>query len=254
MDFLSQNMTLVEDRRIVRDGKLAIQERDAANTLLREYTWGLNLGGGIGGLLAMRQSGQEFHYLYDGKGNVSAVIDSTQTVVASYRYDTFGRLTTQSGTLDQPYRFSTKQYLADVGLNYYGYRFYSPAMGRWLNRDPLGEVGGVNLYGFVLNNAVNIIDIWGLDPGDSYPTPRDAATQAIKDINPISIKENREYGGTTYTKPDGSSSYTKPVPGGPAGVIIKFPESPPATGWYHTHGAYDPVYDNENFGGTWGRC
>ncbi len=169
-DFLGQvrryrNMTLLEDRRIVREGKLAIQERDAANSLLREYTWGLNLGGGIGGLLAMRQSGQDYHYLYDGKGNVSAVIDSTQTVVASYRYDSFGRLTTQSGTLDQPYRFSTKQYLADVGLNYYGYRFYSSAMGRWLNRDPLGEVGGINLYAFVQNDPVNLIDQFGLQTG-----------------------------------------------------------------------------------------
>ncbi|MBI5896212.1 MAG: RHS repeat-associated core domain-containing protein [Desulfobacterales bacterium] len=112
----------------------------------------------------MRQSGQEYHYLYGGKGNVSAVIDSTQTVVTSYRYDSFGRLTTQSGTLDQPYRFSTKQYLADIGLNYYGYRFYSPAMGRWLNRDPLGEAGGLNLYAFIQNNPTNVVDPNGLNP------------------------------------------------------------------------------------------
>ena len=99
----------------------------------------------------------------------------------------------------------------------------------------------------VQNNPVNYVDPSGLAPGDSYPTPRDAGRQAIIDINPTSIKQGKEYGGVIYTKPNGSSSYTAPVPGGQAGVIIPFNTSPPATGWYHTHGANDPGYDNENF-------
>jgi hypothetical protein len=42
-----------------------------------------------------------------------------------------------------------------------GYRFYNPSTGRWLNRDPIGEQGGVNLYAMVGNNAVNFIDLLG---------------------------------------------------------------------------------------------
>ena len=160
-----ENAVLVEDVRIVRDGSLAIQERDASNTVTNEYVWGLNRGGGIGGLLSMRRSGQDYDYLYDGKGNVSAVTDNTHSVVASYRYDAFGRIMTLSGTLDQPFRFSTKRYLVSLGLNYYGYRFYDPATGRWLNRDPLGEAGGINLYGFVQNDPVNFVDPAGQHPG-----------------------------------------------------------------------------------------
>jgi RHS repeat-associated protein len=140
-----------------------MQDRNASNAIVREYAWGLNAGGGIGGLLNMRSAGQNYNYLYDGKGNVGAVVDSAQSVVASYRYDAFGRLMTKSGTLDQPFQFSTKRYLADVGLNYYGYRFYSPSIGRWVNRDPLGEMGGINLYGFVQNNPFNLFDPWGLE-------------------------------------------------------------------------------------------
>ena len=45
---------------------------------------------------------------------------------------------------------------------YYGFRYYSPAIGRWTTRDPLGEAGGLNLYAFVGNNPVNWVDPWGL--------------------------------------------------------------------------------------------
>lgn len=65
-------------------------------------------------------------------------------------------------------------------------------------------------------------------------------------INPTSITKNLEYGGHVVRNPDGSYSATGPIQGGPAGVNIG---APPAGGVasYHTHGAYDRRYDNENF-------
>ncbi len=50
-----------------------------------------------------------------------------------------------------------------IGLYYYGYRYYSPELGRWLSRDPIGEDGGLNLYGFVGNDPANLFDNIGLD-------------------------------------------------------------------------------------------
>jgi RHS repeat-associated protein len=47
------------------------------------------------------------------------------------------------------------------GVADYGYRYYDPVTGRWPSRDPIGERGGVNLYGFVSNAAVERIDILG---------------------------------------------------------------------------------------------
>jgi RHS repeat-associated protein len=113
-------------------------------------------------VINLKQGTSNYSYLYDGKGNITAVLDSSQAVVATYTYDPFGALVSKTGTLDQPYMFSTKEYDIQTGLSYYGYRFYNPSVGRWMTRDPLEESVGINLYEFVLNNPVNIIDPEGL--------------------------------------------------------------------------------------------
>ena len=48
------------------------------------------------------------------------------------------------------------------GVLYYGYRYYSPSLGRWLSRDPIGEMGGLNLYGYVDNDVMNYVDTDGM--------------------------------------------------------------------------------------------
>lgn len=159
-----ENSVLVSDTRIVRDGKLVIQDRDENNNVIREYLWGKNLGGGIGGLLQFRQAENNYNYLYDGKGNVISVINSAGMQEAQYKYNAFGKLLAKSGTLEQPFQFSTKRYEPQTGLNYYGYRLYNPSIERWMNRDPLSEKGGINLYAFVQNDPVNMIDPFGLKP------------------------------------------------------------------------------------------
>jgi RHS repeat-associated protein len=47
------------------------------------------------------------------------------------------------------------------GVTYYGFRYYDPVTGRWPSRDPIGEQGGLNLYGMVGNDAINNYDILG---------------------------------------------------------------------------------------------
>jgi RHS repeat-associated protein len=162
--------------RFVYDGMLVIQERDAANNALATYTRGLDLSGspqgsgGIGGLLARTdhtvadQRLATTFYHSDGAGNVTALTDWRGDVVARYVYDPYGRLLGKWGPLADAnrYRFSSKEWQPQAGLYYYGFRFYEPNLQRWLNHDPLGEAGGINLYGFVGNSPVNAGDANGL--------------------------------------------------------------------------------------------
>ena len=104
---------------------------------------------------------------YDGNGNLSALLESAgESLDAKYEYAPFGRPLRASGpdafAAKNPFRFSTKYLDHETGLYYYGQRYYRSATGRFLNRDPIGEAGGQNLYGFVGNDPINRTDFLGL--------------------------------------------------------------------------------------------
>src|SRR5690625_2724773 len=160
--------------RLVYHDRNLLAEIDASSgNLVRSYAWGLDLSGslqgagGVGGLLAIRDhAGNAIYYpVYDGNGNVTGLIDTVDSSIAAiYEYGPFGEAIRASGPAAElnPFRFSTKYWDVETELPYYGYRYYSPEMGRWLNRDPIGEVGGTNLYAMISNNPVNYWDYLGL--------------------------------------------------------------------------------------------
>ncbi len=88
----------------------------------------------------------------------------TGSIDAAYEYDAFGRTLRETGSYaaSNSFRFSTKYSDSESGLIYYGLRYYAPRQGRFINRDPLEERGGLNLYGFVRNNPANRWDYLGL--------------------------------------------------------------------------------------------
>ena len=160
--------------RYLYDGWNLVAELNASNnTLVRSYIWGQDLSGsfdaagGIGGLLFITDhtTGSSYIPAYDGNGNIMALVHTTTgSVAAQYEYSPFGELIRSTGTMAKanPFRWSTKYWDEETGLVYYGYRYYSPAMGRWINRDLSGERGGNNLYLFVGNNPLNMVDVKGL--------------------------------------------------------------------------------------------
>jgi RHS repeat-associated protein len=168
----------VSETRYIYSGMLAIQERSGSNVPEVSYTRGWDLSGsmegagGIGGLLARSRSyssgtwGNHDFYHADGNGNIIMMLDSSQATVATYKYDPYGNSFTASGSLASAnlYRFSSKLWCGNAGLYYYGYRFYDPSLQRWLNRDPIGERGGLNLYAFTKNRPTTHLDAFGMQP------------------------------------------------------------------------------------------
>ena len=118
--------------------------------------------GGIGGILASTQAGDAAVYAYDFNGNILGVTSSNQSVLASLTYTPFGEVLSCTGPFTPRYQFSTKEYSPRTALNYYGYRYYSPRIGRWMTRDPKLEDGDTNLYRFCGNSVSEKIDPLGL--------------------------------------------------------------------------------------------
>ena len=168
------------DVRFALDGWNVVAELDGlgGNALLRSYLWGLDLSGtmdgagGVGGLIAMKPNGGNAQFAaYDGNGNVIGLVDgATGATSANYEYGPFGETLRLTGTqaAANPFRFSTKATEPESGLVYYGYRYYNPATGRWINRDPSNEHNSDSLYSLVGNHPVCGYDYLGLYEKDFH--------------------------------------------------------------------------------------
>jgi len=149
-----------EQRYLWHAGKL-LQERDSNNVVVRDYLWGIAQRGGVGALLSLRQGGESYQCFSNPRGDVVALLGSGGALAASYAYEPFGATLAASGTLKQPLRYSSRLYDEGTGLYYFGHRFYSPLLGRWLSRDPLAEMASVNLYRYASDNPITRIDPFG---------------------------------------------------------------------------------------------
>ncbi|MES2272590.1 MAG: RHS repeat-associated core domain-containing protein [Chlamydiota bacterium] len=109
--------------------------------------------------------------LHDLQGNIARLFDyKTGKLIENYRYSAFGEeeITNEMGlrisesTISNPWRYRGKRVDQEIGLIYFGKRYYDPEIGRWISPDPIGAIDGPNLYAFVHNNPIKYVDYFGL--------------------------------------------------------------------------------------------
>jgi len=148
-----------------------LEDQDGVGTTLATYVY----GNYIDEVLTMGRAGQTYYYYQNSLWSPAAVVDSTGTnIVERYTYDAYGAPTVTDGSgltvstnswgtahssIGNPYLYTGRQLDEEGGLYFYRARYYDTVKGRFLQRDPLGYVDGMNLYEYVKDSPVN-----GTDP------------------------------------------------------------------------------------------
>ena len=157
------NDVLTKHQRFIYDGYKLIEIRNALNNnaLTHSFVW-RKVPQDVP--YSMKYGNTTYYYVTDANKNVVCLL-SGYSSAADYQYGPWGEIREVDGTAAywNPFRFSSEFYDDETGLVYYNYRYYSPALGRWLSRDPIGEEGGMNLYAMCGNNAIYMIDLLGLE-------------------------------------------------------------------------------------------
>jgi RHS repeat-associated protein len=114
------------------DGPNAVVETDSGGGTIARYTSGL----GIDDWVSMDRGGSSYYYLYDGLGSVTGLADPGQSLAATYNYDVFGTVKSQTGNVINPYTYTGREYDNESDLYYYRARYYDAAVGRFVTADP----------------------------------------------------------------------------------------------------------------------
>ena len=145
--------TINSTRKFVWLGQEKLEFRDATDAVTqRNYSQGQYVGT------------TAYFYTRDHLGSVREMFTGGGTVVSRYEYDPYGRSTTITGTTSTDFNFTGLYRHSRSNLDLATYRAYDPDLGRWLNRDPIAEEGGINLYGYGANAPADRIDPSGQNP------------------------------------------------------------------------------------------
>ncbi len=171
------------------DGSLLMQELNGSGAVIASFTYD-----GLDRPVSMWRGGKTYFYLLDRLGSVVGLIDDNGSTVATYRYDPWGNLLSSTGALSNPLRFIAREYDAESGLYFFRARYYDPQAGRFINRDPAGITGGLNLYAYVADNPVNLVDPFGFQSaggGQPYGSQfaQDVGNKVVKEMGEKVIKK-----------------------------------------------------------------
>jgi RHS repeat-associated protein len=141
------------------DGPGIVEEMDNTSSQVAAYVQGI----GVDQPLSEFRSGSASYYEADGLGSITTLTNVSGTTAATYVYDSFGSLSASTGSVTNPFRYTSREFDAEIGLSFYRARYYGSSIGRFANEDPLGLAGdGTNFYIYVNNSPIVFIDPSGL--------------------------------------------------------------------------------------------
>ena len=153
-----------------------LEERvNTSTTAERRFVWGMRHADDLVMRETIAGTVVRHYVLHDGF-NVTAVIDPSGAVQERYGYDGFGKPrymdksfgSRSSSSYGWETLFGAYRYDLETGLYQVRYRYLHPNLGRWINRDPIGELAGTNLYRYVDNAAISVYDPLGLRKTNSF--------------------------------------------------------------------------------------
>ncbi len=143
--------TTTSTKQFVWCGNKMCEARDGSGAVTAQY---FDRGQTIGGA--------NYYYTKDHLGSVREMSNSSGAIVWQQSFDPYGNQTTLVSTVPADLGYTGDYVHQRSGLNLTWMRFYSSSLGRWLNRDPIGEAGSRNLFGYVSNNPISFVDPLGL--------------------------------------------------------------------------------------------
>ena len=162
-------------------GYSQVIEEVVNGAVTRQYTYGLQR---ISENQVVNSTWTPSFYVYDGGGSVRQLTNSAGAVTDEYEYDSFGNSFTKVGSTPNNYLYRGEQFDSDLGLYYLRARYYNPATGRFLSRDPYdGSTilpASLHRYLYASGNPVNRIDPRGRADLFEYAMESSAAVPEAK--------------------------------------------------------------------------
>jgi RHS repeat-associated protein len=115
-------------------------------------------------MIDVEHSSATYYYHHDALGNVVALSNAAGSTVEIYEYSVFGEVAASDQTNPNPFMFTGREFDKETGLYFYRARYYAPEIGRFLQTDPIGYKGGMDLYTYCKNSPWNLTDPLGQDP------------------------------------------------------------------------------------------
>jgi len=221
------------------DGFNAVEDVDNSGNVLARYAQ----DHAVDQPLSELRSGTTSDYELDGIGSVTSLSNSTGALANTYTYDSFGKLSSPTGTLTNPFQYTGRDFDTETGLFYYRARYYDPVAGRFISEDPIGSGGGINAYAYVGNDPTILVDPFGLDKGPWHP-PKGVHTKCLPtDLCPIieqkmwllaRMFDSHDGWDSHLPAPRGGDRHSRPLPGNPMGDIGQIYKQ-----WEECHDLYE---------------